>query len=153
MRGPVKFHRSACFQESISVSEDRVEVNYEVCAWLVHYRKAVHITSSVTHWHWRQAPLHFIRERLDSSVPSRWKLSSPIIFLRKSGRELAVMVVAADDSQMLIAEAFVAMAAMPVPISVVVISPMFPAVIVIVVPSLDGLRRQNHPSGCGQEHQ
>jgi hypothetical protein len=54
---------------------------------------------------------------------------------------------------MLFPEALVAMAAMAVPILIVVISPMLPSMVVIMVPSLNGLRRQDHPSGYREKYQ
>jgi len=50
------------------------------------------------------------------------------------------VVIVANDPEMLFAEALVAMATMAVSILIVVISPMLPSMIVVMVPSLNGLR-------------
>jgi hypothetical protein len=64
-----------------------------------------------------------------------------------------LVVIVTNDALMLFPEALVAMAAMAVPILIVVISPMLPSMVVIMVPSLNGLRRQDHPSGYREKYQ
>jgi hypothetical protein len=117
-----------------------VEVDYQVCSRLVHDCVAIHVASGVAFGHGRQASLHLVREGLDPSIPSLRKFSGPIVFLRESGRQLALVVVVPNYTQVLFTEALVAVAAMAVTILIVVISPMFPPMVVVMVPSLDTLR-------------
>jgi hypothetical protein len=116
-----------------------VEVDYEACSRLVHDCVAIHVAPGVAFGHGRQASLHLVREGLDPSIPSLRKFSGPIVSLRESGWQLALVVILSNYTQVLFTEAFVAVAAMAIPILIVVVSPMFPPMVVVGLPSLGGL--------------
>jgi hypothetical protein len=141
MRGPAKVLTGPrVFKSRFLVSEHCVEIDHQVSSRLIHDCIAIHVASRVSHRDRRQASLHFIREGLDPSIPFPRKFSGPIVFLRKSGRQLALVIISANCTQMLFTEALVAVAAMAIPI--IVIFPMLPPMVVVMILSLHGLRRQ-----------
>jgi hypothetical protein len=134
------------------VAEHGVEVDHQMSAWLIYHCITIHVPSRVSRGGWRQASLHRVRERLNPFVPSTRKLSGPIIFFYQSGRQPALVVILSNYPQMAFAKALIAVAAMTVPIPIVVISPMLPPVVVVVIPSFDRLRRQHHPSAYREKY-
>jgi uncharacterized membrane protein YccC len=79
-------------------------------------------------------------------------LSGSVVFLGLSRGQIALVVILANHPQMLFPEALVAVAAMAVAILIVIISPMFATMIVVMVFSPDGLGREDHPSGNCEEY-
>jgi hypothetical protein len=143
VRAPIK-------PEGRLVSEDGVEIEDDARSGFIHDRVPVHVSSGAPGRRRRQTPLHFIRQRLYSSLPSSWKLASPVILLRQAGRQRALVVILANHAQMLVAETGFAIAAMPV--AIVIIPPVLPPVVVVMVFRSQALSRESHASGRSQDY-
>jgi hypothetical protein len=113
--------------------DDRVNVNDHARPGLIDDGIAVHVTSHASRAQRRQPPLDYLWKGPDLLLPAGRKLSRPVKLLLKTGRQAAGLVILVDDTDIFFTEAGIAVFAMVLAVILVIVLPMFVAVITVVL--------------------